>query len=125
MNLTLQGWLHGDAAAALFAAAGHNLEELRVRARGPDFEAFELDGVTFAADLSIMVEHFTSSKMHVRGNRQRRGGYSKPSQNIPHRDQVWPMMPSSAVSKWLGLRQATATRSPQPPTAGVVWLPTV
>jgi Zn-dependent M28 family amino/carboxypeptidase len=61
--VTLQGWLHGDAAAALFAAAGHDLEELRIRARSPDFEAFELDGVKLAADLSVAVEHFTSSNV--------------------------------------------------------------
>jgi Zn-dependent M28 family amino/carboxypeptidase len=61
--VALQGWLHGDAAAALFAAAGQDLEELRVRARSPDFEAFELDRVTFAAGLSVTVEHFTSSNV--------------------------------------------------------------
>jgi Zn-dependent M28 family amino/carboxypeptidase len=62
----LQGWLHGDAAASLFSAAGFNLDELRVRARSPDFEAFELDAVTFAADLSVKVETFESSNVLAR-----------------------------------------------------------
>jgi len=61
--VTLQGWLHGDAAAALLAAAGHDLDELRVRGRSPDFEAFELDDVTFAADLSVQVETIDSSNV--------------------------------------------------------------
>jgi hypothetical protein len=48
--------MHGDAAAALFATAGYDLDELRVRARSTDFEAFELDNVTFGADLAVQVE---------------------------------------------------------------------
>jgi len=61
--VTLQGWLHGDAAADLFRAAGLDLEELRVRARSPEFEAFELDGVTFDADLPVTVEDIDSSNV--------------------------------------------------------------
>tara|TARA_R110001592_G_scaffold363393_1_gene687328 strand:+ start:189533 stop:191248 length:1716 start_codon:yes stop_codon:yes gene_type:complete len=61
--LLLQGWLHGDAAARLFSAAGYDLDALRVRARSPDFQAFEMDDVTFAADLSIVVETFESSNV--------------------------------------------------------------
>jgi Zn-dependent M28 family amino/carboxypeptidase len=61
--VTLQGWLHGDAAVTLFAAAGYDLDELRVRARRPDFEAFELDDVTFGADLSVQVENIESSNV--------------------------------------------------------------
>ena len=61
--VTLQGWLHGDAAASLFSAAGYDLDELRVRARSPDFEAFELDDVTFGADLSVKVETIESSNV--------------------------------------------------------------
>ena len=61
--VTLQGWLHGDAAAEIFAAAGHDLDELRVRARSPEFEAFEMDGVTFGADLSVNVENIESSNV--------------------------------------------------------------
>ena len=61
--VTLQGWLHGDAAASLFSAAGYDLDELRVRARSPNFEAFELDDVTFGADLSVKVETIESSNV--------------------------------------------------------------
>ena len=61
--VTLQGWLHGAAAASLFNAAGYDLDELRVRARSPDFEAFELDDVTFGADLSVKVETIESSNV--------------------------------------------------------------
>ena len=64
--VTLQGWLHGDAAANLFSAAGYDLDELRVRARSPDFEAFELDDVTFGADLSVKVEAIESNNVLAR-----------------------------------------------------------
>ena len=70
--------------------------------------------VEFSEGIRVPLKHFCGALRAGIG-----GGYSKPSQNIPHRDQVWPMMPLVAVSKWLGLRHATATRSPQPPTAGV------
>ena len=59
----LQGWLHDDAAASLLGAAGYDLDELRVRARSPDFEAFELDDVTFSTDLSVDVETIESSNV--------------------------------------------------------------
>jgi Zn-dependent M28 family amino/carboxypeptidase len=61
--VTLQGWLHGDAATAVFATAGFDLDELRVRARSPDFQAFELQDVTFGADLSVNVENIDSSNV--------------------------------------------------------------
>jgi len=61
--VTLQGWLHGDAATKLLSAAGYDLDELRVRARSPDFEAFELDDVTFGAELSVKVETIESSNV--------------------------------------------------------------
>jgi len=59
----LQGWLHGDAAAALMKSAGYDLDALRSRARSPDFEAFEMEGVSFAADVAVTVEHFESSNI--------------------------------------------------------------
>ena len=59
----LQGWLHGDAAAALMLSAGHDLDALRTRARSPEFEAFEMQGVRFAADVAVNVEHFESSNV--------------------------------------------------------------
>lgn len=61
--VTLQGWLNGDAAVKLFRSAGYDLEELRVRARSPDFEAFELNDVTFAAELSVKLETIESSNV--------------------------------------------------------------
>jgi Zn-dependent M28 family amino/carboxypeptidase len=59
----LQGWLHGDAAASLFSAVGYNLDELRIRARSPNFVAFELKDVSFGADLSVKVETIESSNV--------------------------------------------------------------
>jgi Zn-dependent M28 family amino/carboxypeptidase len=59
----LQGWLHGDAATSLFSAAGYDLDELRILARNPDFEAFELKDVSFDADLSVKVETIESSNV--------------------------------------------------------------
>jgi len=58
--VTLQGWLHGDAAERLFASAGLDLNEQRALARSPDFTAFELKGVTFSADLAVTVERIKS-----------------------------------------------------------------
>lgn len=59
----LQGWLHRDAAAALMSRAGHDLDVLRSRARSPDFEAFEMDDVRFAASVAVNVDHFESSNV--------------------------------------------------------------
>lgn len=59
----LQGWLHEDAAASLFSAAGYDLNQLRVRARSPEFEAFQLEDVQFTADLAVQVENFESSNV--------------------------------------------------------------
>ncbi len=61
--VALQGWLHGDVAAAMLAEAGYDLDELRVQARSPDFKAFEVDGLRFAADLSVTVEEFESANV--------------------------------------------------------------
>ena len=59
----LQGWLHDDAAAQLFVAAGLDLDELRVRARSQDFEAFELPQTTFSTDLSVSVDTIESQNV--------------------------------------------------------------
>jgi len=61
--ITLQGWIHGDAAAQVFERAGLRLEEQRRLARSPAFEAFELDGVTFDADLAVQVERIESQNV--------------------------------------------------------------
>jgi len=58
--VTLQGWLHNDAAARLLERAGLDLDELRVKARSPEFKAFDLEGITFNADLSTTVENIES-----------------------------------------------------------------
>lgn len=61
--VNLQGWLHGDVAARLFEQAGLNLAEQRENARDPDFQAFELDNVTFDVDLAVTVEPIESQNV--------------------------------------------------------------
>jgi Zn-dependent M28 family amino/carboxypeptidase len=61
--VALQGWLHGDVAAAVLADAGYDLDELRVQARSPDFKAFEVAGLRFSAQLSVDVEQFESANV--------------------------------------------------------------
>jgi Zn-dependent M28 family amino/carboxypeptidase len=58
--VAVQGWLQGEAAARLFASAGLDLDEQRALARSPDFQAFELPGVTFSAKLDVTVERIES-----------------------------------------------------------------
>ncbi|WP_308365327.1 MULTISPECIES: M28 family peptidase [unclassified Microbulbifer] len=58
--VSLQGWLHNDAAARLLERAGLDLDKLRVEARSPEFEAFDLEGITFNADLATTVENIES-----------------------------------------------------------------
>lgn len=62
----LQGWLHEDAATALFARAGIDLEAQRRRARSPDFEAFELGAVSLFADLAVDREVVQSQNVLAR-----------------------------------------------------------
>jgi Zn-dependent M28 family amino/carboxypeptidase len=64
--VTLQGWLHGDAAAAMFTSAGLDLEAERVRARRDDFSAYELEGVTFSATLTASVDRIESQNVLAR-----------------------------------------------------------
>jgi len=59
----LQGWLHSDAAARLFTAAGLDLDTLRVHARNPDFKALELPQTTLSTDLSVSVETIESQNV--------------------------------------------------------------
>lgn len=61
--VALQGWLHGDAAAALFDAAGLSLAEQAVLARRDEFTAFELAGVTFSAQSQVETETIVSSNV--------------------------------------------------------------
>ena len=63
LPVTLQGWLHNDAARELLAAAGHDLGALRNAARQPEFEAFELEGIRFDADLEVDITTFDSQNV--------------------------------------------------------------
>ena len=59
----LQGWLQGEAATQLFAGAGLDLAEQRKMARSPNFQAFELQHVSFSAELKVNVERIESQNL--------------------------------------------------------------
>lgn len=59
----LQGWLHYDAATALFAAAGLDLVEQRQSARRDDFSAFELPQVSLSARFNVALERIDSQNV--------------------------------------------------------------
>ena len=59
----LQGWLHYDAASALFAAAGMDLVEQRRLARRADFSAFELPQTSLSASLNVSTEKIESQNV--------------------------------------------------------------
>jgi len=61
--VTLQGWLHHDAATTLFAHAGLDLKEQRALARSPEFKAFELENVSFSANLKVSINHIQSQNV--------------------------------------------------------------
>jgi Zn-dependent M28 family amino/carboxypeptidase len=63
LPVKLQGWLHNDAARELLATAGHDLDALRVKARQPEFQAFELEGIRFDADLEVDITTFDSQNV--------------------------------------------------------------
>ncbi|WP_322965016.1 M28 family metallopeptidase [Sphingomonas fuzhouensis] len=52
-RILLQGWLSGEAATKLFAAAGLDLAQQRKAARRADFRPVELKGQRFSADLPV------------------------------------------------------------------------
>ena len=58
--VSLEGWLHGDAATRLFKQAGLDLDKQRALARRPEFKAFQLPGVSFSADIPVEVERIKS-----------------------------------------------------------------
>jgi len=62
----LQGWIHYDAAAALFTAAGLDLVEQRKLARRDDFSAFELPQVSLNAHFDVSVEKIESQNVLAR-----------------------------------------------------------
>jgi Zn-dependent M28 family amino/carboxypeptidase len=61
--LALQGWLHGDAAERMFASAGLDLSEQARLARSRGFKAFELQNISFNADLMVTVERIESRNL--------------------------------------------------------------
>jgi len=62
----LQGWLHYDAATALFAAAGLDLVEQRKLARRDDFTAFELPRASLSASFDVSLEKIESQNVLAR-----------------------------------------------------------
>jgi Zn-dependent M28 family amino/carboxypeptidase len=59
-RVALQGWIEGDAAKALFAKAGLDIEAQRKAARRADFKPVTLNGVGFSADLAVAHEQIES-----------------------------------------------------------------
>jgi Zn-dependent M28 family amino/carboxypeptidase len=62
----LQGWLHYNAATALFTAAGLDLVEQRRLARRDDFSAFELPQVSLNARFDVSVDKIESQNVLAR-----------------------------------------------------------
>jgi Zn-dependent M28 family amino/carboxypeptidase len=59
----LQGWLEGEAAKAMFAQAGQDLDALRTAARRADFRPVTLAGAGFSADLAVQQERIESANV--------------------------------------------------------------
>ena len=59
----LQGWLHYDAASALFAAADMDLVEQRRLARSDGFSAFELPQTSLSASFNVSMEKIESQNV--------------------------------------------------------------
>ncbi|WP_342805085.1 M28 family peptidase [Alteromonas sp. M12] len=62
----LQGWLHYDAATALFNAVGLDLNEQRKLARSDDFSAFELPEARLSADFTVSMDNIDSQNVLAR-----------------------------------------------------------
>ena len=65
-RVAVQGWIEGDAATRLFAAAGLDLAAERTRARRADFRPVELRGQRLAADYAVQVERAQSRNVLAR-----------------------------------------------------------
>ncbi len=65
-RVLLQGWLQGDAAAALFRQAGLDLAAQRKAARSTAFRPVTLGGVNFSADLPVTHERVESRNLLAR-----------------------------------------------------------
>lgn len=59
-RLPMQGWITGDVAKELFAAAGQDLDALRAAANQPGFTAVDLGDATFSANLSSSIKEGSS-----------------------------------------------------------------
>ena len=64
--IMMQGWLHWDAANALFKAAGYDLAALRTEARRDSFSAFELPNAQFNMAADVAVDQFASRNVLAR-----------------------------------------------------------
>ncbi|MEH3106844.1 MAG: M28 family metallopeptidase [Sphingomonas fennica] len=64
--VALQGWLSGEAATRLFAAAGLDLAAERVAARRADFRPRALDGQALTADIPVTVDRIRSRNVLAR-----------------------------------------------------------
>ena len=65
-SLALQGWIEGDTATKLFAAAGLDLAKLRVAARSPAFHPVTLVGMSFDAEIPVNHERVESHNVLAR-----------------------------------------------------------
>lgn len=59
----VQGWIHLDAARALFAATGHDFDALAEAAAEPDFEPVVLEGARMSAELHTSLRRLTSNNV--------------------------------------------------------------
>ena len=65
-SLALQGWIEGQTATKLFAAAGLDLAMLRIEARSPAFHPVALAGMRFDADIPVAHELVESHNVLAR-----------------------------------------------------------
>ena len=65
-RMAIQGWLHRDAAVALFTRAGLNFDKQRALARQPGFSAFPLAGLTLSGRLQVDIEKVESRNVLAR-----------------------------------------------------------
>ncbi|MFK8028952.1 MAG: M28 family peptidase [Gammaproteobacteria bacterium] len=61
--VALQGWMHGEVAANLFRQAGLDLQGQMKLARQPDFQAFEMNGVSLSADFTVSMHKIVSQNV--------------------------------------------------------------
>ncbi|MBF0870986.1 M20/M25/M40 family metallo-hydrolase [Gluconobacter japonicus] len=62
-SVPLIGWIEGNAAHALFAQTGLDLNRLRRQARSPDFHPVNIHDTTFSLDMSVKVDHLQSQNV--------------------------------------------------------------